>query len=181
MLSEAELKQVIAGCKKGNRSAQEALYKAYYKVMISLCLRYTANEEDAVEVLNNGFLRVFQNIGRYDPGQASLYTWIRTLVVNSCLTFIRKKMASEKHCELNGADVNVPADVVSKLKTADLLALVRSLPPATAAVFNLYAVEGYSHNEIAAMLSISAGTSKWHLSEARKQLQQKIKEAYAHE
>lgn len=149
--------------------------------MISLCLRYTGSEEDAVEVLNNGFLKVFQNIKRYDQAQASLYTWIRTLVVNSCLSFIKKKMATEKHCELNGADVTVPADVVSKLKASELLALVRSLPPATAAVFNLYAVEGYSHKEIAELLSISIGTSKWHLSEARKQLQQKIKETYAHE
>jgi RNA polymerase sigma-70 factor (ECF subfamily) len=149
--------------------------------MVSLCLRYTGNQEDAVEALNNGFLKVFQNIGRYDPGQASLYTWIRTLVVNSCLTFVKKKISAEKHCELNGAEVNVPADVVSKLTTAELLTLIRSLPPATAAVFNLYVVEGYSHAEIAAMLSISTGTSKWHLSEARKQLQQKIKETYAHE
>ncbi len=181
MLSDAEQKEVIKGCKKGNRGAQEALYKAYYKAMVSLCLRYTGHEDDAVEVLNNGFLKVFQNIGRYDPEQASLYTWIRTLVVNSCLTFIRKKMTAETHCELNGADVHMPADVVAKLKMADLLALVRSLPPATAAVFNLYAVEGYSHSEIAALLAISTGTSKWHLSEARKRLQQKIKETYAHD
>ena len=181
MLSEAEQERFIDGCRKGNRGAQEALYKAYYKSMMSLCLRYTYSEADAVEVLNNGFLKVFQNIGRYDPGQASLYTWIRTLVVNSCLSFIKQKMAVEKHHELNGADVSVPADVVSKMKASELLALVRSLAPATAAVFNLYAVEGYSHKEIAALLSISTGTSKWHLSEARKQLQQKIKETYAHE
>jgi RNA polymerase sigma-70 factor (ECF subfamily) len=180
-LSEAEQEQLIEGCKKGNRSAQEALYKAYYKAMAGICLRYTKSEEDAVEVLNNGFLKVFQNIKRYEPGQASLYTWIRTLVVNSCLDFIKKKTKAEKHHELNGADVHVPADVVSKMKASELLVLVRSLPPATAAVFNLYAVEGYSHKEIADLLSISTGTSKWHLSEARKQLQQKIKETYAHE
>ncbi len=181
MLSEAEQDKLIEGCRKGNRGAQEALYKAYYKAMVGICLRYTRSEEDAVEVLNNGFLKVFQNIKRYEPGQATLYTWIRTLVVNRCLSFIKKKMNAEKHCELEGADVNVPADVVSKMKTSELLALVRSLPPATAAVFNLYALEGYSHKEIAELLTISTGTSKWHLSEARKQLQQKIKETYAHE
>ena len=181
MLSEAEQERLIDGCRKGNRGAQEVLYKAYYKAMMSICLRYTRSEEDAVEVLNNGFLKVFQNIGRYDPGQASLYTWIRTLVVNSCLSFIKQKISAEKHHELNGADVSVPAEVVSKMKASELLALARSLAPATAAVFNLYAVEGYSHKEIADLLSISTGTSKWHLSEARKQLQQKIKETYAHE
>ena len=172
---------MIEGCLKGNRSAQEALYKAYYKAMMTICLRYTKSEEDAVEVLNNGFLKVFQNIKRYDPAQASLYTWIRTVVVNSCLSFIKKKMNTEKHYELNGADIHIPAEAVSKLKASELLALARSLPPAAAAIFNLYAIEGYSHKEIAKMLSISTGTSKWHLSEARKQLQQKIKETYAHE
>lgn len=181
MLSEAEQGRLIEGCRKNNRSAQEALYKAYYKAMMSLCLRYTKSEEDAVEVLNNGFLKVFQNIKRYEPAQGSLYTWIRTLVVNSCLSHIKKKTTAKRYLELNGAEVNVPAEVVSKLKTSELLALVRSLPPATAAVFNLYAIEGYSHKEIAGLLSISIGTSKWHLSEARKSLQQKIKETYAHE
>jgi RNA polymerase sigma-70 factor (ECF subfamily) len=181
LLSEAEQEQVIEGCRTGSRSAQEALYKAYYKAMVTLCLHYTKSEADAVEVLNNGFLKVFQNIRRYEPAQGSLYTWIRTLVVNSCLDFVKKKTRAMKHEELNGAEVNVPADVVSKLKATELLALVRSLPPATAAVFNLYAVEGYSHKEIAELLCISTGTSKWHLSEARKQLQQKIKETYAHE
>lgn len=75
----------------------------------------------------------------------------------------------------DGVEVHVPAEVVSRMKTGELLSLVRSLPPATAAVFNLYVIEGYSHKEIGRLLGISDGTSKWHLSEARKQLQQKIK------
>lgn len=181
MLCEAEQRKLIDGCRKGSRGAQEALYKAYYSAMVRICLYYTKSSADAVDVLNNGFLKVFQNIRRYEPGQGSLYTWIRTLVVHSCLDFIRKKTREEKYCELNGVEVTVPADVVSKMKTADLLDLVRSLPPATAAVFNLYAIEGYSHKEIADVLQISTGTSKWHLNEARKQLQQKIKETCAYE
>ena len=175
MLTGEEQERLIEGCKKHNRQAQEALYKAYYKAMVSICLHYTKNEEDAVEVLNNGFLKVFQNIQRYDPAQASLYTWIRTLVVHSCLDFIKKKTKAEKQVELNAGEVSIPADILSKIKARELLALVRSLPPATAAVFNLYAIEGYNHKEIAELLNISTGTSKWHLSEARKQLQQKIK------
>ena len=91
MGNEEEHINIIRGCKQNDRKAQEALYKAYYKAMVTICLRYTKDEEDAVEVLNNGFLKVFQNIQRYDPAQASLYTWIRTIVVNSCLDFIRKK------------------------------------------------------------------------------------------
>ena len=143
--------------------------------MISLCLRYTKNETDAVDVLNNGFLKVFKNIQRYDPGQASLYTWIRTIIVNSCLDFIRSKQRLEPLHELNeAAEVHVPAEVISKMKATDLLDMIRQLPPATQAVFNLYVMDGYNHKEIAGLLGISAGTSKWHLSEARKVLQQKI-------
>ncbi len=176
MANEEEHINIIRGCKQNDRKAQEALYKAYYKAMITICLRYTRNEDDAVEVLNSGFLKVFQNIQRYDQAQASLYTWIRTIVVNSCLDFIRKKSRTEQHHELNNAsEVHVPAEVVSRMKASELLSLVRSLPPATAAVFNLYVIEGYSHKEIGSLLGISDGTSKWHLSEARKQLQQKIK------
>jgi RNA polymerase sigma factor (sigma-70 family) len=176
LANEEEHINIIRGCKQNDRKAQEALYKAYYKAMVTVCLRYTKNEEDAVEVLNSGFLKVFQNIQRYEPAQASLYTWIRTIVVNSCLDFIRKKSRTGQHQELNNAaEVHVPAEVVSRMKAGELLSLVRSLPPATAAVFNLYVIEGYNHKEVGKLLGISEGTSKWHLSEARKQLQQKIK------
>jgi RNA polymerase sigma-70 factor (ECF subfamily) len=175
--NEQENIDIISGCKKGNRKAQEKLYKNYYRAMMSICLRYTKNDDDAIEVLNNGFLKIFKNIQRYDSLQASLYTWIRTIVINSCLDFIKQKQKQEKLDELNeGAEVPIHPDVISKMKTADLLEQVRRLPPATQAVFNLYVVEGYNHKEIGALLNISEGTSKWHLSEARKNLQQSIKQ-----
>lgn len=159
----------------GNRKAQEKLYKDYYRAMMTICLRYTKNDEDAVEVLNNGFLKVFKNIQRYEPAQASLYTWIRTIVINSCLDFIKARDRGVRHNELNDAhSVDIPADVLSKLKTTELLRLVRNLPPSTQAVFNLYVIEGYNHREIGKLLTISEGTSKWHLSEARKNLQKMI-------
>lgn len=145
--------------------------------MVTICLRYTKNDEDAVEVLNNGFLKVFKNIQRYDSSQASLYTWIRTIVIHGCLDFIKQKQKLEKVSELTeDAEVHVAPEVISKMKTAELLEGVRTLPPATQAVFNLYVIEGYNHKEIAQLLSISEGTSKWHLSEARKNLQQLINE-----
>ena len=176
MLSSSDdIQAVIDGCKTNDRRAQELLYKHYYKAMISLCLRYTKNESDAVEVLNNGFLRVFKNIKQYDPEKASLYTWIRAIVIHSCLDFIKTRQKKEQFKELDEAsEVHIPAEVVSKIKATELLQLVRQLPPATQAVFNLYVLEGYSHKEIAVLLQISVGTSKWHLSEARKCLQQMI-------
>lgn len=144
--------------------------------MINLCLRYTKNEEDAVEILNNGFLKVFLNIQRYDPAQATLYTWIRTVVINCCLDFIKRKGKVPNHQELeNAVDIHIDADAINRMDVSRLLSLIRDLPPATQAVFNLYVIDGYNHKEIGQMLNIKEGTSKWHLSEARKNLQQMIK------
>jgi RNA polymerase sigma-70 factor (ECF subfamily) len=165
----------IQECKKGSRKAQEALYKNYYRTMMTICIRYTKNEQDAVEVLNNGYLKVFRNIEKYNPAQASIYTWIRTIVINSCLDFIRSKQKLATHDEIiNAEEAHVPAEVLSRLKAQELLALIRKLPPATQAVFNLYAIEGYNHREIGELLNISDGTSKWHVSEAKKSLQKMI-------
>ena len=143
--------------------------------MMQLCLRYTKNENYATEVLNNGFLKVFFNIQRYEPAQASLYTWIRTIVVNSCIDFIKKRTKTEMHYELgNATDIQIEAEAINKIDAAQLLYFIRQLQPATQAVFNLYIIEGYMHKEIAQLLNISEGTSKWHLSEARKKLQEMI-------
>lgn len=177
MAEETQYTDIINGCRNGNRKAQEKLYKDYYRAMMILCLRYTRNEADAVEVLNNGFLKVFRSIQRYEPAQGSLYTWIRTIVVNSCLDFIRARSRKEPHRELGEAtQVDIPAEVISRMKAAELLQLVRSLSPSTQAVFNLYVIEGYNHREIGELLGISEGTSKWHLSEARKSLQRMIQQ-----
>ena len=139
-------------------------------------MRYTKNENDAAEVLNQGFLKVFLNIQRYDPAQANLYTWIRTIVINSCIDFIKKKASAEQHKELDKAvEVYIDAEAINKMDVALLLHLIRQLTPATQAVFNLYVMEGYNHKEIGQLLNISDGTSKWHLSEARKNLQQMIR------
>jgi len=139
-------------------------------------MRYTKNENDAAEVLNSGFLKVFLNIQRYDPAQANLYTWIRTIVINTCLDFLKLKHKTEQHKELDKTvEVHIDAEAINKMEVIMLLHLVRQLPPATQAVFNLYVMEGYNHKEIGQLLNISDGTSKWHLSEARKSLQQMIR------
>ena len=143
---------------------------------MTLCMRYTKNETDAVEVLNKGFLKVFLNIQRYDPEQANLYTWIRTIVINSCLDFLKLKSKMMHYKALDkSAEVHIDPEAVNKMEVSMLLHLVRQLPPATRAVFNLYVMEGYNHKEIGQLLNISDGTSKWHLSEARKSLQHMIR------
>lgn len=165
--------ELINGCINDDRRAQELLYKQFYGAMSTICLRYTRNQEDAIEVLHNGFLKVYKNIHTYDATKASLYTWIRTIVVNSAIDFIRQRGKFYNHMELEKAEEPaIDADAVQRMSARELLRLVQQLTPATQGVFNLYVIEGYNHREIANLLGISEGTSKWHLSEARKQLQQ---------
>jgi len=143
--------------------------------MIQLCLRYTKNDDDATEVLNNAFLKVFHNLQRYNPTQGSLYTWIRTIVVHSCIDFVQKNMRTVQYYDFEEeAEIMTDPEVINKMDVMRLLHFIRQLPAATQAVFNLFAIEGYKHKEIGQLLRISEGTSKWHLSEARKKLQQMI-------
>ena len=167
-------KNVLEGCIKNDRRAQELFYKQFYGPMMSLCLRYTRNEEDALEVLHNGFLNVSKHLGSYDPLKASLYTWIKTIMVNSAIDFIRASQKFKHQVELKESHDTGSTDneAIQRMSSAEVLQLVQQLPAATQTVFNLYVIEGYNHREIGDILGISDGTSKWHLSEARRQLKQ---------
>ena len=145
--------------------------------MMNLCLRYTKNDMDAMEALNTGFYKVFKNIQRYDPKQASLYTWIRTIVINSCLDLAGLNEKTIQPMGISAAtEATAEPEIISKLTAAHLLEMIRKLSPATQTVFNLFIIEGCSHKEIAGLLKISEGTSKWHVSDARKKLQTMINE-----
>lgn len=178
MISEEQIiDSIINGCKNHDRKAQEQLYRNFYRAMMTLCLRYTKNEEDALEVLNTGFYKVFKNIGKYDLSKGTPYTWIRKIIINSCIDFINAKESYRQTREVDAAtSVDLSAGIISKMSAGEILQLVRQLSPATQAVFNLYVIEGYNHKEIALLMKISEGTSKWHLSEARKKLQKMINE-----
>lgn len=146
--------------------------------MMNLCLRYTKNDSDGMEALNTGFYKVFKNIQRYDPGKASLYTWIRTIVINSCLDHAGITKRHIKTVSIDAIEEEGTApEIIAKLSTVDLLEMVRKLPAATQTVFNLFIMEGYSHKEIAVLLKITEGTSKWHVSDAKKKLQTMINDA----
>jgi RNA polymerase sigma-70 factor (ECF subfamily) len=143
--------------------------------MMNLCLRYTSNEPDAKEALNSAFYKVFRGIENYNPQRASLYTWIAKIVINTCLNLLRVKPEPVQSIVENDNNYNaIASDAILKMNADEILEILRQLPPATNAVFNLFAIEGYSHKEIAQMMNISEGTSKWHMSEARKQLQKMI-------
>ena len=165
---------MLEGCIKNDRKAQELFYKQFYGPMVSICMRYTRNEEDALEVLHNGFLKVFKHLSTYDAAKASLYTWIKTIMVNSAIDFIRSRQKFKNQVELKDSHDTVSTDneAIQRMSSAEVLQLVQKLPTATQTVFNLYVIEGFNHREIGGILGISDGTSKWHLSEARRQLKQ---------
>lgn len=169
--------QLIQGCAANDRRSQELLYRQYYKPLLALCFRYTRNQEDAIEVLHDGFLKIFKNIREYDASKSSLFTWVTTIMVRSSIDFLRKRKFETVNIEWSEAtEPSVDADILRYKSAEEIYFFLKQLPPATCTVFNLYAVEGYSHKEIAALLNISEGTSKWHLSEAKKQLARQVKE-----
>ncbi|HVU56030.1 MAG TPA: RNA polymerase sigma factor [Puia sp.] len=170
--AEDDIQIVIRGCIKNDRKAQEQLYKRFYHAMMVLCVRYTKDSQDAIEVLNDGFLKVFRNIGNYQPEKASFYTWVRTIVIHTAIDFLRKQQAYPETGGISeGVDEpSIDNEALGKLSGEEVLKMIRQLPAATGLVFNLYAVDGFNHREIGTLLGISEGTSRWHLSEARKQL-----------
>ena len=144
--------------------------------MLVLCRSYTKNEEDAVEVLQDGFLKVFQQADRFDSGKSSLYTWMRTIMIRTAIDFLRKKNNKRETLEWKEAyDPSIDAEALQQMSAREILYLLQNLPETTRMVFNLYITEGYTHKEIGQLLSISEGTSKWHLSEARKYLTNSFK------
>lgn len=166
---------LVAGCIDNKRAYQEILYKQYFPTMMRMCLRYTQDEDKAMQIVNNGFLKVFQKIGQYS-GKGSLEGWIRRIVFHALSDYFKKENRQIKFLELADRDDVSIQEGLSNLLLEDLFKLIDLLPNATRDVFYLYAVEGYTHREIAAEKNISEGTSKWHLNAARKQLKQWIKQ-----
>jgi RNA polymerase sigma-70 factor (ECF subfamily) len=168
--SEQEL---VAGCAANDRRAQEALYRHFFPEMYRMCRRYTRDEDTAIEIANNGFLRVFKKIHLFEF-KGSLEGWIRRLVYHCMADYYRQNARYLHFLVLEDHDHGVPERGLESFYEEDILSAVRTLPPTSQEVFRLYAIEGYSHAEIADHLSMSEGTSKWHLSTARQKLRDLI-------
>ncbi len=169
-----QVSRLVKGCKANERTAQEALYKLYYKEMLRVCYRYLKSDQLAKEALNAGFLKVFENISFYEAQKGELIKWIKTIIIRTCIDLGRKeaKFKSTEHAEDLENEIFVSPAILQKLYAQDLLKAIRVLPTATQLVFNLAVLEGYSHREISIQLQISESTSRWHLSEGKKQLRQ---------
>jgi RNA polymerase sigma-70 factor (ECF subfamily) len=166
------LEQLIEGCVNKDRKAQQLLYERFAPVMFTVCLRYVKETAEAEDVLVKAFMKVFQHIGRFE-GKGSLEGWIRRIVVNEGLAYLRSNKTMYLEVDIVKADT-APSANTDHLAVEDLMAMVQQLSIGYRTVFNLYAIEGYSHAEIAEMLQISEGTSKSQLSRARQLLQKMV-------
>ncbi len=163
--SEAE---IIEGCKKGKIRFQELLYRKFFAFAMSICIRYQPNREDALEVLNDSFLKVFENLDRYDESRP-FKSWFRRILVNTSLDRYRagKRFIIPVEIDIGELEVAGEAEFNTRMNVEEILNLLASLPDLYRIIFNLYEVEGYSHDEIAGMLDIAPGTSRSHLSRGR--------------
>ncbi len=173
-MAEKELQQLIDGCKKKERQSQEALYQRLYGFAMKICLRCADNREQASEILNEGFFKAFTNIEKYNDDWP-FKSWLAKIMYHASIDYYRSNLKWMNMEKLEKSDhLTNEAVVEHKLGYEDLLAMVQRLPPAYRIVFNLYAVDGYSHEEIAQMTGISAGTSRANLHKARQKLQQML-------
>lgn len=174
-----EITNIIKGCLHGNRSDQELLYRRNVSRMYGVCLQYTGNVEEANDVLQEGFIKVFENLSSY-KFEGSFEGWVRKIMVNTALQRYRERHNLYRVDDidtLNGNELEIEVEEYKGLEADDLLEMIRALPAQYKIVFNLYAIEGYSHKEISGMLGITQSTSKSNLSRARAILQRRL-EAY---
>ncbi|WP_257670149.1 RNA polymerase sigma factor [Parapedobacter tibetensis] len=162
------------GCKEGSRQAQEKLYRALASKMLGVCMRYANNTFEAEDMLQMGFMKVFGNIESY-RGEGSFEGWIRRIMVNTAIAAYRKNMRGGHAVEIDETHDGMQTFAMDALECEDLLQIIQTLPAGYRIVFNMYALEGYSHKEIAEALHISEGASKSQLSRARAWLKEKIK------
>jgi RNA polymerase sigma-70 factor (ECF subfamily) len=168
---------LIKGCRKGDRHAQQQIFDLYASRMLGVCLRYVKNTMQAEDILVVAFTKVFDRIGQF-KGEGSFEGWIRRIAVNEALTWLRRSRAMMvAHADLVEVDRHPDYNhLADHLEAEDLLKMIDQLPPGYRIVFNMYAIDGYSHKEISAQLGISENTSKSQLSRARVHLQKLLAE-----
>ena len=171
VIEDLELYKLLDSCRKGNRNSQDRLYREYYAYSMGICLRYSRTREEAIEILNDGFIKIFNKLDKYSKG-LSFRGWLRKIMINSAIDYFRR---NEKH--YHSLDIShmqyeaSPESVLDNLSEQEVIEAIQLLPPSYRMVFNLHIIEGYKHEEIANQLNISVGTAKSNLAIARKKLQ----------
>lgn len=160
----------MEGCRQFDRKSQELLYVEFYSYGMSICLRYADTREEAAEILNDGFMKIFTNIKKFDFSRP-FKPWLRKIMINMSINQYRKKQRSIQAEELENVKNDAEADnILSNISYYEIIELLKKLPPSYRTVFNLHVIEGYKHEEIAALLGISVGASKSALFKAKEQL-----------
>jgi RNA polymerase sigma-70 factor (ECF subfamily) len=174
MLNKSELEETIRGCRKGDRYAQNRLYRAFYTWASIICQRYTQDVETTRECVQDGFFKVFTKIDQYG-GDQSFEAWLKKILIHTCIDRYRSRLQEIPTVALREAeDEQVMAENLINADAEYLLYLVRMLPPAYRTTFNLYAIEGYDYKEIADILGVSIGSVKSNLSKARLRLREML-------
>lgn len=171
MTTETDL---IKGCIEGDRRMQKELYDRFSPKMYAVCLRYMGNADDAQDILQEGFIKIYKNLERF-RGDGSFEGWVRRIFVNTAIEQIRKKKMDVSLTEKEETIEYKSVSAVDTINEKDLLKIVSGLSPGYRSVFNMYVVEGFSHKEIGELLGISEGTSKSQLARARMILRDRIK------
>lgn len=176
--NKEQLKEIIEGCLRNDRRSQEAIFKLFYGKMMSVCMRYTNDKDTAQEVLQEGFVKVFEKLGAFDY-KGSFEGWVRRIVANTAIDAIRRSKKNpiltdnDNDFKIGGENPMEKQETIElgELKAEMAMEAIQKLSPAYRTVFNLYVLEEYSHKEIAEMLGISEGTSKSNLAKAKMNLQ----------
>lgn len=178
LLSAEELTYHVEACALNSRESQKVLYSSFYGYAMAICDRYVNNQDDALEILNDGFLKIFKEIHHYKPAYkdviSSFKGWLRKIMVYTAIDHFRKYQKHQLVASLDDVVYHVPSvsdDAINKLSYDEIIRAVQDISPGYRAVFNLFVIEEFSHEEIAGHLGISVGTSKSNLSKARRQLQ----------
>jgi RNA polymerase sigma factor (sigma-70 family) len=169
---------LLALCLKHDRKAEYELYRISYGYLMSICMRYARDKDSASEALNMGYLKILNNLSTYKP-DIPFKAWIRRIMVNTLIDEFRKNRREKETLTyvedyFDTADYSEVNEALSRLSYAQIMEEVEKLPEATRRVFNLYVIDGFSHREIATMLGISEGTSKWHVNAARQKLRSEL-------
>jgi len=165
---------IIQGCIENDPQCQHMLFKQYSKAVMGVCLRYAADTSEAEDILQDTFIKLFKTIRQF-RFEGSFEGWIRKIAIRTCLAALQKKRI--RYTDVNSAEFAIDPNAlhaISAMSEKELIEMIRQLPDGYRIVFNLYVIEGYGHDEIAAMLNIDSGTSRSQLAKARKMLQRQI-------
>lgn len=169
-----KIHKLVQGCKDGDPNSQRALFEQFYGMLLGICLRYATDRDEAKDILQEGYVKIFNNIKHFQF-TGSFEGWMKRIMINTAIDQYRKNQNEPYWHDIDASqELGTAEEALQNLNQEDLLKVVQALPEGYRMVFNLYVIEGYNHQEIAEMLTINEGTSKSQLAKAKKMLQKKL-------